>query len=184
MRRWSSKPKGQARPASPVQDSRPVESVIRPYLETDEPDVVRLSLAAWAPVFAPIRSVMGPEIFARLFEPDWRTYLRAGIEGVLRDDKTTTWVAEAEGAVMGFVAAVLLPEEGMGEIQLMAVDPDHQNHGLGTELTNVATDWIRAAGMPLAKISTGGASGHAPARRTYEKAGYTPYPIVDYFRAL
>jgi hypothetical protein len=43
---------------------------------------------------------------------------------------------------------------------------------------------MRSAGMRLAMIGTGGDPGHAPARRTYEKAGYTPLPAVNYFKAL
>jgi GNAT superfamily N-acetyltransferase len=79
---------------------------------------------------------------------------------------------------------ILKVESGMGEVYMVAVDPDYQNHGLGTRLTNVATDWIREAGLPLAIISTGGDAGHAAARRTYEKAGYTAVPSVNYFKAL
>jgi hypothetical protein len=33
-------------------------------------------------------------------------------------------------------------------------------------------------------VETGGDPGHAPARRTYEKAGYTLMPIARYFKAL
>ncbi|MGZ4435804.1 MAG: hypothetical protein ACXVW7_19605 [Trebonia sp.] len=31
---------------------------------------------------------------------------------------------------------------------------------------------------------TGGDPGHAPARRLYERAGFTPVPLVRYFKAL
>ena len=85
---------------------------------------------------------------------------------------------------MGFAAALLRVDEGMGEVSMVAVDPQFQGRGFGTRLTEVATDWIRESGMGLALISTGGDIGHAPARRAYEKAGYTPVPSVDYFMAL
>ena len=67
---------------------------------------------------------------------------------------------------------------------MLAVDPKFQNEGLGSRLTDVATDWIREAGLSIALVSTGGVVGHAPARRVYEKAGYTPVPAVNYFKAL
>jgi hypothetical protein len=38
--------------------------------------------------------------------------------------------------------------------------------------------------MRLAVVGTGGDSGHAPARRTYEKAGYTGLPLVRYYKHL
>jgi hypothetical protein len=43
---------------------------------------------------------------------------------------------------------------------------------------------MRAAGLTLAGIGTGGDPGHAPARAAYEKAGFTPLPLVHYYKAL
>jgi ribosomal protein S18 acetylase RimI-like enzyme len=167
-----------------MRDSRLVDPIIRPYHETDAPDVVRLSLRAWAPVFAAERDVMGDEIFERLNGTDWRRQQQQDVEKVLADSETDIWVADVNGQVVGFVAAVLKVDKGMGEVCMLAVDPESQNHGLGTQLTDVATDWIREAGLPLALVSTGGDVGHAPARRTYEKAGYTAVPSVNYLKAL
>jgi hypothetical protein len=38
--------------------------------------------------------------------------------------------------------------------------------------------------MRVAMIGTGGDPGHAPAQRVYQKAGYTPIPVANYFKAL
>jgi hypothetical protein len=38
--------------------------------------------------------------------------------------------------------------------------------------------------MTVAMVETGGDSGHAPARRVYEKANYTMLPVARYFKAL
>ena len=46
-----------------------------------------------------------------------------------------------------------------------------------------ATGWLRPSGMRVAMIETGGDPGHAPARRVYEKAGYTALPTVCFFTA-
>jgi hypothetical protein len=43
---------------------------------------------------------------------------------------------------------------------------------------------MKASGIQLAIVATGGDPGHAPARRTYEKAGYTALPGVRYYQAL
>lgn len=72
----------------------------------------------------------------------------------------------------------------MGEIWMLAVDPEHQNQGLGTALTERAVDWIRESGMTIALVETGGDPGHAPARRTYEKSGFTLLPIARYFKRI
>lgn len=167
-----------------MRDFRVMDPTIRPYRETDEPAVVRLSLRAWAPVHASMRDVMGDEIFGRLYGDDWRRQQQRDVENVLRDEKTEAWVAEMNGEVAGFVAAVVDAVSRMGEISMVAADPVAQNRGLGSRLTHVATEWLREAGMSVVLVSTGGDAGHAPARRTYEKAGFTPMPIVNYFKAL
>ena len=157
---------------------------IRPYDDADRPGVVRLSLRAWAPVFVSERDVLGDEIFKLLNGDDWRHRQQRDVEKVLADEKTEVWVAEIDGQVVGFVAAFLRVGEDMGEVYMLAVDPDSQNYGIGSQLTEVATNWIRESGLPLAVVSTGGDVGHAPARRTYEKAGYTAWPSMLYFKVL
>jgi hypothetical protein len=51
-------------------------------------------------------------------------------------------------------------------------------------LTMFALDKLKDAGMMVAIVETGGDPGHAAARRTYEKAGYTVLPIARYFKNL
>jgi GNAT superfamily N-acetyltransferase len=161
-----------------------VEATIRAYREADRPAVVRLSLRAWAPAHASMRDVMGDEIFERLYGDDWRRQQQQDVEKVLGDEKSEVRVAEVDGEVVGFAAAAVDADSTMGEVSMVAVDPDFQNRGLGTQLTDSATDWLREAGMSVVLVSTGGDVGHAPARRTYEKAGFTPVPVVNYFKAL
>jgi ribosomal protein S18 acetylase RimI-like enzyme len=161
-----------------------MEPTIRRYLEGDGPDVVGLSLRAWAPVFEAERAALGDEIVGRLSAEGQQEQQRKDVEATLADADTTVWVADVDGRAVGFVAVTLDEARGIGEIWMLAVDPAHQSHGIGSRLTDVATDWIRERGLPLAMIETGGDDGHGPARSTYEKAGYTPMPIVRYFKAL
>lgn len=157
---------------------------IRPYEGQDSETVVKLSLRAWEPAFESIERVLGSEIFRRQ-HPDWREDQRKVVEEACSDPEIRVWVAEADGNVVGFVATRLdHPEENMGEIHLLAVDPGHQGSGLGTALTEFALDRLKEAGMSMATVETGGDPGHAPARRTYEKAGYVELPIARYFKNL
>ena len=95
------------------------------------------------------------------------------------------WVAEVDSTVVGFVSIELHhPEYDMGEISMLAVDPDYQGSGIGTALTEFALDRLKSAGMSVAMVETGGDPGHAAARRTYEKAGYVHLPIARYFKNL
>jgi len=47
-----------------------------------------------------------------------------------------------------------------------------------------APAWLTEHGMRVAMVETGGDPGHAPARRTYENAGFTPQPVVRCLREL
>jgi len=159
-------------------------SRIRPLCSDDIEAVVRLSLAAWEPVFVSFRQILGPAIYARIY-PDWLKSQAAAVESVCRDsDKNTVWVAEENGVVAGFIAYELRLKEKVGEVQMLAVHPEHQNRGIGTRLNTFALDRMKESGVDLAEVGTGGDPGHAPARRSYEKAGYTALPLVRYYKAL
>ena len=158
---------------------------IRSFEARDAEAVVDLSLRAWAPVFASLEQVLGSEIFGRL-HPNWREDQRRAVEDVCASQKTQVWVAEVGGVTVGFVATdVFDAKRSMGEISMLVVDPDHQNGGIGIALTEFALDRLKDTGMRIAVVKTGGDPGHAAARRTYEKAGYTLLlPIARYFKNL
>jgi ribosomal protein S18 acetylase RimI-like enzyme len=161
-----------------------VDLRIRPLCEEDIEDLVQLGLSAWEPVFASFETVLGLDIFHAIW-PEWRKSQREGIEGVCKgEDALTVWVAELGGAAVGFVAYKLNEDSKEGEVEMLAVHPDYQNRGIGTELNCFALERLREAGMILAAVGTGGDPGHAPARRSYEKAGYTPLPLVRYYKKL
>ena len=163
----------------------PVNWSIRRYKRSDEERVAALSLRAWAPVFASLEEVLGVEIFRRL-HPDWRVDQDKAVRAVLVDPAMQIWVAETrvEAGPTGFVAAKLNTDTLIGEVYMLAVDPESQEQGVGSALTETATDWLRTSGMQVAMIDTGGDPGHAPARKVYEKANYTLLPIARYFRTL
>ncbi len=162
----------------------PIQPRIRPFNKLDADAVVGLSLRAWVPAFASLEQVLGSEIFRRQ-HPDWREDQRQAVEAVCASQEARVWVAEVGGITVGFVAVELdHPERSMGEISMLAVDPDYQGGGIGTALTEFALDRLKDAGMTVAMVETGGDPGHAAARRTYEKAGYVHLPIARYFKNL
>lgn len=67
---------------------------------------------------------------------------------------------------------------------MLAVHPAHQNHGVGTGLNTFALEKMKEAGVKVVELGTGGDEGHAPARRSYEKAGFTGLPLVRYYKEL
>lgn len=147
-------------------------------------DLVRLSLLAWEPVFNSFEKILGPKIYPILY-PDWRKSQREGVETTCKDnEKMNVLVAELDGKVVGFLAYELQLKDKTGEVMLLAVHPEYQNLGIGTELNNFALKKMKEGGMIMAVVGTGGDPSHAPARRTYEKAGFTALPLVRYYKDL
>ena len=161
-----------------------MDTQIRAYLDEDIEAIVDLSLLAWEPVFTAWQEILGPDLYPIAIFPDWRQSQQEGVEKVCRDENMTTWVAQVDGNVVGFVAYELNHDSKVGEVMMLAVHPQYQNHGIGTELNRFALRLFKEAGMKLAVVGTGGDEGHAPARRSYEKAGYTGLPLMRYYQAL
>jgi len=157
---------------------------IRSYHTNDIDEVVQLSLLAWEPVFAAWERILGAELYPIAIYPDWRIGQKEVVVKICTDEKIATWVAEVDGRVVGFVAYEFNQQSKIGEVQLLAVHPEYQNQGIGTQLNLFALQMLKDGGMKLADVGTGGDEGHAPARRSYEKAGYTGLPLVRYYKAL
>ena len=158
--------------------------VIEPYEDSKLDEIVRLSLRAWQPVFESLEAAMGPDLFRAFYRDDWRAAQQSAVESVCADDDVRVWVASEESRTAGFVALKLHPEDQMGEIYMIAVDPDFQRRGISTRLTSHAVEWFKKAGMSIAMVETGGDPGHAPARRAYEASGFRLLPVARYFKTL
>ncbi|MGY2081489.1 N-acetyltransferase family protein [Modestobacter sp. SYSU DS0657] len=79
----------------------------------------------------------------------------------LFDDRV--WVAEADGAVVGF------PAFADAEVTWMYVHPDHQGRGIGRELLRHAVAHAAAAGLDRVELTV--LDGN-PARRLYGREGF------------
>lgn len=157
---------------------------IRPVCDNDIDVLVQIAIFAWPAVFRSFQHILGDTIYTAIW-PDWKACQKNGIETVCRDgENTAVWVAELDGKVVGFLAYELDQNSHTGEVQLLAVHPDYQNGGVGTALNDFALKKMKEEGMTMARAETGGDPAHAPARKSYENAGYTGLPLVRYFKAL
>ncbi len=157
---------------------------IEPYAFHHRDAIVRLSLRAWTPVFDSLQKVMDTDVYQAFYPDNWRVSQQKAVEDVCANEDVDVWVAIDADYVVGFVAVKLHSEDSMGEIYMIAVDPDFQGQGIGSILIKFALDWMKNAGMSIAMVETGGDDGHAPARRTYEKVGFGLLPIARYFKKL
>jgi GNAT superfamily N-acetyltransferase len=158
---------------------------IRPYEETDLESIVDFALRAWQPVFESLRQVLGDAIFVRLHQPEWATLQAEAVRSTCTSGERDVFVAVADGQPVGFAAVALNAfHEGMGVVDMIAVDPRYQRRGIAKLLMERSAEHMRAQGMDIAAAGTGGDPGHGPARALYEALGYTALPGVRYLRLL
>ena len=142
-----------------------IELVIRPLRTEDAPLLERVREAAFAPVFASFRSILGDELYdlAQARQDEAQGELLASI--IRPGSGWEVFVAELGAAVVGFVSMQLDSDTQIGEIGLNAVHPDHAGKGIGTAMYNLTLERMKEAGMRVATVGTGGDPSHAPARR-------------------
>lgn len=134
-------------------------------------------------MFDSFERVLGEPLYS-LNWPDWRATQEKEVRTTCANEDTDVSVATVDGQVAAFVASHIDSESDplAGEIEMIAVDPEHQRRGVATVLLEHAIKKLRDARVQVVSIGTGGDPGHAPARGLYEKAGFRPLPIVRYYR--
>jgi mycothiol synthase len=80
-------------------------------------------------------------------------------------------VAEEDGRVVGFLLADRWVKEAVGYVDLLAVHPDRQRHGLGAAMLQTAFGLFAAAGLREGQL--GVASDNPRALALYERVGMT-----------
>ena len=158
---------------------------IRAYAPDDLATLHAIRAAAFAPVFASFRDIVGPEI-ATLGLATAEQEQAELLDAIAKPDSGHgIAVAEVNSAIAGFVSWKPSTAPGIGEITLNAVHPHYGGKGVGTALYDHALAALKAAGMQLATVGAGGDPSHAPARRAYEKAGFSVnLPSIYMYRRL
>lgn len=157
---------------------------IQPFEPKHLEAVVSLSLRAWKPVFDSLQNVLNPDVYQEFYPDGWLASQQKAVEDACRSEEMNIWVAVETDETVGFVAVKLHQESKVGEIYMIAVEPDYQQRGIASALTNFAVEKMKEVGMSIAMVETGGDAGHEPARRTYQKAGFDLLPIARYFKKL
>lgn len=158
--------------------------IIEPYAEHHRAAILGLSVRAWAAVFPLTRAAVPRFVYESFYPQGWETRQVADLAAVLDQEPENVDVALEGATVTGWVCTRLHPEDRMGELYVLAVDPDHQRRGIGSALLDHSIARARAAGMAMVMVETGDDPGHAPARASYEAAGFERWPVARYFKEL
>lgn len=158
---------------------------IRRFEAGDLPRLHAIREVAFRPVFRSFRNLVGDEIAPiamATLESEQADYLDK-LCGAESDHEV--YVVEQDAEIVAFCAVALDRKSKVGEVDLNAVDPEHQGCGIGAWMYAFALNRMKEAGMAVATVGTGGDSSHAPARRAYEKAGFgAAIPSVYLYRPL
>ena len=145
---------------------------IRAARESDLPELQAVRVAAFAPVFASFRSILGDAIYDVAQAPDdeaQAAILPACFEA------SSVWrlyAADISDRIVAFLSYRVDEDAGIGAIGLNAVHPEYGGLGIGSALYDFALDRMSEAGASVATVATGADPSHTPARRAYAKAGF------------
>lgn len=156
-------------------DAAPRPPQIRRLAPADIEACVAFGVEAFRSVYASFETLYGPDLFERI-EPDWEASQASYIRSAITDSDDETWVYDLDGEPAGFVV-LKMDAYGIADIDLLAVDPDAQGRGIATTLNRFAYDRSQEASMAYVVVATADDPGHAPARRSYERAGFSLMPI-------
>ena len=138
-----------------------------PYRAEHREALIELSLRAWKDVFPLMRQSVPGFVYECFYPAGWERRQSDDVAFVLDAESSGIDVALDGERPVGWVCTRMHPEDSMGEVYILAVDPR----------------W-RRRGMRMIMVETGGDPGHAPARATYEAVGFERWPVARYFKDL
>jgi ribosomal protein S18 acetylase RimI-like enzyme len=158
---------------------------IRAFKSDDLPIIQAIRRRAFQPIHDSFRALLGEDVF-RLEFSDWDQLQADYLRSICAEDSgKEIYVATVNEAVVGFIGLAMNQACARGEIDLNAVDPEHQGQGIGEFMYKFAMRRMQSAGMKVVKVSTGADPSHLPARRAYEKAGFNVFiPSITMYRKI
>lgn len=146
--------------------------------------LLELSLRAWEPVFDLLEPAVPPFVYESFYPRGWRERQSQDLAATLDNEPDNVDVVLLDGEPAGWVCTRLHPEDHMGEVYVLAVDPRHQGKGLGRALLHHSIERARAHGARMVMVETGDDPGHTPARDLYQASGFERWPVARYFKDI
>ncbi len=112
--------------------------------------------------------------------PPGVSYSLEELEAFIAHRNSRSWIAEEEGAIIGFLIAQRTPARLMHVITI-DVKEMWRRRGVGQALMDVAEEWGRREELKLATLET--AEDNHPAQAFYRKRGYKKLGWVEHYYA-
>ena len=157
--------------------------LMREYQSSDLEKVMDIANASWREIRKMSRAALGDRI-ADMLNPDGDDkskglQVKWQIDSKLYD----IFVCEHDSEVVGFITYKI--EGDFAEICNNAAKPGTGLKGIGQTMYKFVLEKFRTAGVKVAKVTTGMDHAHEPARKAYERAGFTKHlDSTTYFMEL
>ena len=138
------------------------------YLE----QILELTRRAWIPVFPLMQREIPDYVYEAFYPKGWEVRQLADVEAMCRDSETDIWMTLTDNQLSGYIGLRAHDEDSMGEIYIIAVDPEYQGKGVGARLMAFGLNWMRQKVLKMAMVETGDDQGHTSSRSAYERAGF------------
>jgi ribosomal protein S18 acetylase RimI-like enzyme len=139
---------------------------------------------AWRPIYKMFRETYGDELF-ELIVADERTEKGYQIKNHYQQHPEWIFICEQQATVAGFITFWLDAQKKIGTIGNNARDPECNLKGIGQKMYKAVLEYFRSQGMKYATVQTGLDYAHLPARKAYERAGFTIcHKDINYYLKL
>ena len=156
-----------------------MEIKIRRANACDRARVSEIAKDAWRAIFEGFKAQLGDEIYDTVYAGDPLEKKAEAVRASL--DSDMCFVAEYEGEVVGFATYVINGKVGMLSNNAVAL----RGHGIAGMLHERVFEEFKSHGCTVAGVTTGLDEAHAPARRAYEKDGFTnSIETVMYYKKI
>jgi GNAT superfamily N-acetyltransferase len=155
--------------------------LIRESTAQDAEAIGEIARAAWEPIFDGYKKQLGEEIFRFLYPEDPLKKKQEEVKKAACGEYC--YVAEYEGRVVGFATYLIECNGKLGVLANNAVSM--RGHGIAGLLHERIFEEMKKRGCTAVRVRTGLDEAHAPARRAYEKDGFTnTLSDITYFKML
>ena len=120
---------------------------IIPYEPPMRQAALDLALRAWEPVFPQLKAAVPGFVYGAFYPEEWQKRQLSDLGQILDNEPHTVDVAMLQGQngsetpqLAGWVCTRIHPEDSMGEVYILAVDPQFQRRGIGHALMDHSHD--------------------------------------------
>ncbi|MBE7020601.1 MAG: GNAT family N-acetyltransferase [Ruminococcaceae bacterium] len=150
--------------------------------EEDKKRVLEIAVESWEAIHKAYKSCLGEKLYNSLY-PDWKSTFKKTFTDSF--DKSDFYVAKKDGKIYGFCSARYERNGRLGIFGYNGVDINSRGMRIASKMYSFLKNEFSKKGCIYARVHTGLDNGHAPARRAYERTGFShPLPMVTYYMKI